>query len=75
MSGNKGVGGNPGQFVWVSALILLSAAIPMIAQLPTGAILGLVKDASGASIPNATVTAFNVGTDLTRTFMTGDEGA
>jgi len=75
MSGNKSVGGSPGRFVWLLALILLFRAMPVIAQLPTGTILGLVKDASGASIPNATVTVLNVGTDLRRIFLTSEEGA
>ena len=59
----------------VAVFLLFFAAIPVLAQAPTGVILGVVKDTSGASVPNATVTAINVDTGLTRTLMTGDDGA
>ena len=75
MSENKRADASPGLYVLAMALIFLFEAIPVIAQLPTGTILGLVKDASGASIPNVTVRVSNVSTDLARTFTTGDDGA
>ena len=59
--------------LWVAVLVL--AAIPVAAQLPTGAILGTVKDSSGASIPGATVTVRNTDTNLTRTQMTEQDGS
>jgi hypothetical protein len=59
--------------IWVAVLIL--AAIPVAAQLPTGAILGTVKDSSGASVPGATVTVRNTDTNLTRTQMTEQDGS
>src|SRR5437016_14371155 len=59
--------------VWVAVLIL--AAIPVAAQLPTGAILGTVKDSSGASVPGATVTVRNTDTHFTRTQMTEQDGS
>ena len=59
--------------VWVAVLIL--AAIPVAAQLPTGAILGTVKDSSGASVPGATVTVRNTDTNFTRTQMTEQDGS
>ena len=40
----------------------------------TGALAGTVRDASGAVIPNATVTATSVDTGQARTTMTGTEG-
>jgi len=57
------------------ALLFLTVVSAGFAQLPTGTILGVVKDASGAVIPGATVTIRNVETDLTRTITTGAEGA
>ena len=57
------------------ALILLSLAISVSAQLPTGTILGVAKDSSGASVPGATITVMNVDTSATRTIVTGDDGA
>ena len=59
--------------LWVAVVIL--AAIPVAAQLPTGAILGTVKDSSGASIPGATVTVRNTDTNLTRTQVTEQDGS
>src|SRR6202049_1550318 len=54
--------------------VLILAAIAVAAQLPTGAILGTVKDSSGASIAGATVTVRNTDTNLTRTQMTEQDG-
>src|ERR1700688_1818230 len=59
--------------IWAAALIL--AAIPVAAQLPTGTILGVAKDATGASVANSTVTVTNVDTGSTRVVMTADDGA
>src|SRR6202162_6173117 len=58
--------------VWLAILIL--AAIPVAAQLPTGAFLGTVKDSSGASVPNATVTVWNTDTNLRRAATTEQDG-
>jgi hypothetical protein len=41
----------------------------------TGALSGTVKDASGAVVPNATVTITDRGTNQTRTATTGSDGA
>jgi outer membrane receptor protein involved in Fe transport len=75
VSRHNGIGRSPCRSVWVLPAILLLVAIPVFAQSPTGTILGVVKDASGASIPNAAVTVMNVETGLTRTLMAGDDGA
>ncbi|MBZ5660356.1 MAG: TonB-dependent receptor [Acidobacteriia bacterium] len=55
-------------------LLFLFASCPLLAQIPTGTILGAVKDQSGASIFNATVTMKNEESNLTRTAMTGEDG-
>jgi hypothetical protein len=57
------------------AAVLILAAIPVAAQLPTGTILGNVKDSSGASIPGATLTVRNTETNLTKTAMTEQDGS
>src|SRR5437588_847017 len=62
--------------IWVAVLILGAlAAIPIAAQLPTGTILGTVKDSSGASIPGAMVTLKNTDTNLTKTATTEADGS
>ena len=59
--------------VCVSAVLLaLTAAI---AQLPTGTILGTVKDSSGAVVPGAEVAARQTDTNQSRTATTGEDGA
>ena len=55
-------------------LILVLAVIPVFAQLPTGTIEGVVKDATGAVVAGATVTVTNVDTGVTRTQPSGDDG-
>src|SRR5262245_2995221 len=56
-------------------LLFVSLVIPFSrAQVPTGALAGVVTDASGAVIPNATVTLANKETGLTRTVETNSEG-
>ena len=59
----------------VVSMLLFLVTLPLLAQLPTATILGTVKDASGASVPGATVAIQNTDTGLTRTVMTGSDGA
>src|SRR5437016_2513464 len=61
--------------LFAMALVLLVAAIPGFAQLPTGTILGTVKDASGALVPGAAVTAQNLETGTSRSTLTNETGA
>ena len=56
-------------------LLVLVAASVGFAQLPTGTILGTVKDSSGGVVPGVTVTIVNADTNLTRTVTTADDGA
>src|SRR5439155_19347476 len=61
--------------LFAMALVLLVAAIPGLAQLPTGTILGTVMDASGALVPGAAVTAQNVETGTSRSALANETGA
>ena len=58
-----------------AATLLLMFAVTGTAQQNTGTILGVVKDSSGAVIPGAGVTVVNEETNLTRTVITGENGA
>ncbi len=59
------------------ALLLLLAAVgarPLRAQNATGTITGRVTDASGAVVPNATITITDLGTSITRETKSGPNG-
>src|SRR5271170_1148721 len=61
--------------VWGTILaIALLVAIPATAQIPTGTILGTVKDASGGVVAGATVTAINAETSTERPVKTEEDG-
>jgi hypothetical protein len=54
--------------------IVLIFALGVFAQSNTGSITGVVEDANGAVVANATVTTTNIGTNETRTVQTDSEG-
>lgn len=60
-----------GAIAVIGALLL---STPAAAQVPTGTILGWVKDVQGGVIPGATVTATNTGTQFSRSTTTDLEG-
>jgi hypothetical protein len=55
--------------------LLVLAFLPVAAQKITGDIAGDVTDASGAVVPNATVTARNTDTGFSRTIATSSSGS
>ena len=57
-----------------AAVVLFLSALPLRAQVDTGAILGTVTDASGAEVRGATVTLTNEGTNATLSTTTGSDG-
>jgi hypothetical protein len=59
----------------IIALIVSVMALPIFAQLPSGTILGVVKDASGSLVAGATVTVRNIDTGQVRTVTTDRDGA
>src|SRR5256885_13522090 len=54
--------------------VLLALCEPLAAQVRFGGVVGTVTDAAGASVPDATVTLMNVGTNEKRTSTTGQNG-
>ena len=56
--------------VWLGVFTSLA-----LAQLPTATILGVVKDSSGAVVPEAGLTARNTETGLTRTAVSAGDGS
>src|SRR5262245_48086892 len=59
----------------VALTVCMFCAVSVFAQLPTGTILGVVRDATGAVLPGVTVTLRNTDTGATRTVVTGEAGA
>jgi len=64
------------KFATLLPIALFALLIPglLVAQVDTGAILGTVKDQSGAVIPGAKVTVTNEGTSLSLSTTTGPDG-
>src|SRR6202035_1421215 len=56
------------------ALSFLFAASVLEGQVNTATLLGTVKDATGAAVPNSSVTAKNLATGLTRSVTTDGTG-
>lgn len=60
--------------LFLAVFCLLAAAAPLIAQIVYGSLVGTVTDASGAVVPNATVTLTNLGTSERRVTQTDSNG-
>ncbi len=73
MSGRIGTGWKRSLVIVVYLLGL--GVIETKGQLPTATILGVVRDSTNAVIPEANVSARHVDTGLTRTTVTGNQGA
>ncbi|MEE8177117.1 MAG: TonB-dependent receptor, partial [Acidobacteriota bacterium] len=59
----------------VILLVVFLGAAASFAQLPTATILGVVRDGTGAVIPDANLTARNVETGQTRTTVSASDGS
>jgi outer membrane receptor protein involved in Fe transport len=53
---------------------LIVSGLPATSQVRFGSVVGFISDPTGASIPGATVTLTNVGTNEIRTLQTGPSG-
>jgi hypothetical protein len=75
MKGKKWINGVCCAVLSLAALLVLSViAVPASAQ-QAGTILGVVKDTSGGTVPQAKVTITNTDTNDMRDVTTGDDGA
>ena len=61
-------------YVLAVAIALLFPAPPAAAQAISGDLLGTVVDATGAAVPNVSVTATNVGTNISTTAISSGNG-
>jgi hypothetical protein len=59
----------------VALFLMVVMGVPAFAQQSIGTILGIVKDTSGGTVPQAKVTVTNTETNESRTADTGDDGA
>ena len=61
----------------IIAGIIVLLAIPLVAtaQVTTATIVGTISDPSGGQLPNAKVNVRNINTGLTRSAVTGEDGA
>src|SRR5450759_2457191 len=77
MIGGVSSGGRiPVRMHWIAVLcLLLVGASAAIAQLPTATLLGVVKDASGAIVPDASLTVHNIETGQTRATVSANDGS
>lgn len=75
MSRSQGVSGLGWRLSVAVVLMAACMVIPAVAQLPTGTILGTVKDSSGGVVPGANVRVQNTETGFSRSITTGEDGA
>ena len=66
--------GRSASYVLTLIILLVFAVGFAVGQVPTGTISGTVADASGAVVPNATITIRNKATGIERKITTGDDG-
>ena len=55
-------------------LLVFCSSLPLLGQIKTASIRGIVQDQSGAVIPKATASATNVNTGISRQALTNDHG-
>jgi len=63
------------RFIALTAVAFLFASLQAFGQGESATLLGTVTDASGAVLPNVTVTITNTATGVTKTSVTNDAGA
>ena len=62
---------------WIAILLatVFLASIPVAAQYTTASLGGTITDISGAMVPGVNITVRNIGTDLTKTIKSGEDGS
>src|SRR3954447_15110297 len=56
------------------AIVLIASSLPLIAQQGRGSIVGTIRDASGAGVPDAQVRIVNTGTNAAFSTTTNESG-
>jgi len=77
MRNNSGKTNISGTTAWLRLALALFLLLPFVsanAQFDSGSVLGYVKDASGAAVPNAKVTMTNVAAGTSQTATTDNDG-
>ena len=59
---------------WLGVILLFLLSLAAFGQTNTGEVAGVVHDPSGAVVPNATITAKNVGTGFNRSVTSSSTG-
>jgi Carboxypeptidase regulatory-like domain/TonB-dependent Receptor Plug Domain len=61
-------------YLWLVICVILMFSVSLVAQSYRGSIRGTVRDASGAVVPGASISAKNLATGETRTAASGPDG-
>src|SRR5690349_22989750 len=61
-------------YLWLVICVILMFSVSLFAQSYRGSIRGTVRDASGAVVPGANITAKNIATGETRVATSGPDG-
>ncbi|MEQ1606296.1 MAG: carboxypeptidase regulatory-like domain-containing protein [Pyrinomonadaceae bacterium] len=61
--------------IFILLTVLLAIPMAVAAQSTTATVVGTITDPGGAQVPNASITARNADTGLTRTVVSGEDGS
>src|SRR5215216_6189049 len=65
---------NVRRFILATVAVCFGSFLSTYAQETTGSIIGTIKDANGAAVPNVTVTINSPSTGFSRSYQTTSEG-
>lgn len=59
---------------WLCLFAILTLRFPLAAQSPTAAIVGIIRDATGSSVPGAAIKVRDMNTNISREALSGQDG-